>query len=110
MLINGGSFSATSELCAIMKRDKRATFVGTETGGGFDGNTSGIYDQITLPHSRLKIKVPLVKFESATEDHDFLFVRGVMPDYPMIDYSSNVEKTKTDELVDFAIKYLNAKK
>ena len=104
VLIDGGSFSATSEVCAIMKRDKRATFIGTETGGGFDGNTSGIYDQITLPNSRLKVKIPLVKYVSAVEDSPFMFGRGIMPDYPVSEISFG--QYETDQMIDFAVKYL----
>ncbi|MEM9933290.1 MAG: S41 family peptidase [Bacteroidota bacterium] len=102
VLIDGGSFSATSEVCAIMQRDKRATFIGGETGGGFDGNTSGIYDQITLPNSRLTIKVPLVKYVSAVEEADFLYGRGVIPDFSVNAYG----KTSRDQMMDFALKYL----
>ncbi|MEM6765578.1 MAG: S41 family peptidase [Bacteroidota bacterium] len=102
VLIDGGSFSATSEVCAIMQRDKRATFIGEETGGGFDGNTSGIYDQITLPNSRLTIKVPLIKYVSAVEEADFLYGRGVIPDFSVKAYG----KTNRDQMMDFALKYL----
>ncbi|MEL6190860.1 MAG: S41 family peptidase [Bacteroidota bacterium] len=102
VLIDGGSFSATSEVCAVMKRDERATFIGEETGGGFDGNTSGIYDQITLPNSRLTVKVPLVKYVSAVEGATFIFGRGVIPDYPV---KAN-GKDSEDPVMDFAMKYL----
>lgn len=33
VLINGGSFSATGELASVLRRYKRATFIGEETGG-----------------------------------------------------------------------------
>ncbi len=102
VLIDGGSFSATSEICAIMKRDKRVTFVGKETGGAFDGNTSGMYDQITLPNSRLKIKVPLVKYVMSTGNCEYLYGRGIIPDYQM-----STEKLENDRAIDFSLKYLN---
>lgn len=107
VLIDGGSFSATSEICAIMERDNRAIFVGTETGGGFDGNTSGIYDQVTLPNSRLKVKIPLVKYVSATGDTEFIFGRGVMPDYPMTELQNGSGNNESDRLINFGIEYLN---
>ena len=33
VLINGGSFSSTAILCACLRRDQRALFIGEETGG-----------------------------------------------------------------------------
>ncbi|MEL6656356.1 MAG: S41 family peptidase [Bacteroidota bacterium] len=108
VLIDGGSFSATSELCAIMARDQRATFVGTETGGGLDGNTSGLYDQITLPHSGLKIKVPLIKYVSAIGEAEHQFGRGVMPNitvYP----TQDSEGQTVDNPLNFSIDLLKSK-
>lgn len=106
VLIDGGSFSATSEVCAIMKRDDRAIFIGEETGGGFDGNTSGIYDQITLPNSRITIRIPLVKYVSAVKGASFPFGRGVIPDFPVKTYG----ETKGDPFMDFAMKHLETQK
>ncbi|MGD1840964.1 MAG: S41 family peptidase [Thermonemataceae bacterium] len=105
VLIDGGSFSATSEICAIMKRDKRATFVGTETGGTYDGTTSGIYDRVTLPHSKLQVKIPLIKYVSALGTTEYWYGRGIMPDYPIIDQALHQSSDK-DRVMDFAIMYL----
>lgn len=110
VLIDGGSFSATSEICAIMQRDKRATLLGVETGGAFDGNTSGIYDQITLPNTRLKVTIPLVKYVISVGEAKFNFGRGVMPDYQIMEYHTNSGNLKNDRLINFAIGYLNKEK
>ena len=96
VLIDGGSFSATSELCAIMKRDRRAIFIGEETGGTLDGNTSGISDQITLPKSRIKIRVPLIKYVSAIGDINYEHGRGIFPDHHI---------TPSDEKEDIVLKF-----
>ncbi|MEM9981418.1 MAG: S41 family peptidase [Bacteroidota bacterium] len=106
VLIDGGSFSATSEICAIMKRDQRATFVGTETGGTFDGNTSGMYDHVILPHSSLRVKIPLIKYVSALGATEYWYGRGVMPDYPIIDPAISHQRSSEDPVMDFAITYL----
>lgn len=108
VLIDGGSFSATSEICAIMERDKRATLVGTETGGTFDGNTSGIYDQVTLQNSRLKVRIPLVKYVSATKGAEFIFGSGVIPIFQITEYQFHTIANKNDRLVNFGIEYLNS--
>ena len=43
VLINGNSFSASSLLATHLKVTKRATFVGEETGGAYNGTVAGIY-------------------------------------------------------------------
>ena len=50
ILINGGSFSTTSEFLSHAHFHKRATFIGEESGGGYYGNTSGPSLRLTLPH------------------------------------------------------------
>ncbi|MEM9529134.1 MAG: S41 family peptidase, partial [Bacteroidota bacterium] len=105
VLIDGGSFSATSEVCAIMARDKRVTFFGEETGGGLDGNTSGLYDQIILPNTRITVKIPLIKYVSATGDIHHNFGRGILPDFsPSL--STMAEGKVEDTFMKNALNYL----
>ena len=92
-----------------MARDQRVTFVGTETGGGFDGNTSGLYDQITLPNSRLKIQVPLIKYVSAIDKLNYNLGRGVMPDITVHPEWSG-EGEMIDTPLQFSIEFLKAKR
>ncbi|MEO0338717.1 MAG: S41 family peptidase [Bacteroidota bacterium] len=103
VLISGESFSATSEFCAVLKRDGRAVLIGEETGGTFDGNTSGIYDQVILPYTRLSVKIPLIKYVSATGDYPFQFGNGVMPDYKVSAKPIDGEK---DRQLNFSIEIL----
>ena len=111
VLIDGGSFSATSELCAVLKRDQRAVFVGEETGGAFDGNTSGIYEHVALPHSGITIRIPLVKYVSAVQNVPFSLGSGILPDFhedaimKRSDYAG-----KKDPLLEFAIDLLRSNK
>ena len=83
ILTNGLSFSTTTDFCAIARSNKRAIFIGEETGGGYMGNTSGSIKEITLPASRFIVKIPLYKYENAVKkaaNSD----RGILPDYPLI--------------------------
>ncbi|HJR99399.1 MAG TPA: S41 family peptidase, partial [Flavobacterium sp.] len=60
VLINGGSFSASSIISSNLKGTQRATFVGEETGGDYNGTVAGFMPIITLPHSKLKVRMGLM--------------------------------------------------
>jgi C-terminal processing protease CtpA/Prc len=80
ILINGHSFSVTSEFASIAHHHGRATFVGEETGGGFHSNNSGFFIIVNLPNSNLVLGIPLWKYHQAVENHH-LTHRGVVPDH-----------------------------
>lgn len=65
VLMNGGSFSTTAEFLSQAHYHHRATFIGEESGGGYYGNTSGFMPILTLPHSKLRVVVPLVRYRIA---------------------------------------------
>jgi C-terminal processing protease CtpA/Prc len=82
ILIDGGSFSTTAEFLSQAHFHRRATFLGEESGGGYYGNTSGDMPELTLPHSQIRMVVPLVGYYMAVgpgqpADH------GVLPDRPV---------------------------
>ncbi|MBC5837743.1 S41 family peptidase [Flavobacterium muglaense] len=57
VLINGGSFSASSIISSNLKGSKRATFVGEETGGAYNGTVAGFMPIVKLPNSKLKMRI-----------------------------------------------------
>ena len=69
ILINGGSFSTTSEFLSHAHFHKRATFIGEESGGGYYGNTSGPRLRLTLPHSKVQVAVPLMTYYMAVRGY-----------------------------------------
>ncbi|MCJ7932394.1 MAG: S41 family peptidase [Chryseobacterium sp.] len=60
VLINGGSFSASSIITSKLKNDKRATLVGEETGGANDGTVAGFYSYQKLPNTRIGFPIGLL--------------------------------------------------
>lgn len=60
VLINGGSFSASSIISSKLKFDQRATLVGEETGGANDGTVAGFYSYQKLPHSKIELPIGLL--------------------------------------------------
>ncbi len=79
-LISGASFSATSEFLAGLYQNRDAVYIGEESGGGQYGNTSGSTAVITLPHTKMRVNVPLIRYNSAIEGYEPTD-RGMIPDH-----------------------------
>ena len=78
VLINGYSFSASALLSANLKQINRATFVGQETGGAFNGCVAGQIPILNLPNSRLKLRMGL--YPVIPNAHTETIGRGIFPD------------------------------
>lgn len=78
VLINGNSFSASSILSTHLKANKRATFVGEETGGAYNGTVAGIYKIYQLPTTKLKVRMGLMQIEAPQKQTPDGY--GVKPD------------------------------
>lgn len=62
ILVGGHTFSGGAELASMLRHVDRGVFVGEEVAGAHEGNTSGYGWRITLPHSKLRLNVPLLQF------------------------------------------------
>ena len=62
ILTSGNTFSAAAEFCAVAYSNHRATFIGEETGGGYEGNHSGQMIQVELPSSKVRVWIPTIKY------------------------------------------------
>ena len=80
ILMNGGSFSTTAEFLSLAHHHRRAVFIGEESGGGYEGNTSGPTVTVTLPNTGMRLRVPLLRYELAVKRPGAVD-RGVMPDH-----------------------------
>ena len=80
VLTEGGSFSCSGDVCAILHHLHRATFVGEETGGGYWGNNSGRMSTMTLPNSNQKFRFPFFGYWNAVDGDDAFARRGTIPD------------------------------
>jgi hypothetical protein len=80
VLIDGGSFSTTADVAAHLRSRGAATFVGEETAGTYEGNTSGLNAMIVLPKSRLRLKVMMYGYWNAVRAPDKPG-RGTLPEY-----------------------------
>ena len=82
VLIDGETFSTAADVSAQLRSLTKATFVGEETGGAFEGNTSGLNAHIVLPHSRLKLKIHMYGYWNAVRGDQR--GRGTIPDVPIL--------------------------
>lgn len=103
ILINGGSFSATGECTSVIHFHKKAKFVGEECGAGYYGNTSGFVPTLILPNTKIRVRVPLVRYTMAVSG--YALDRGIIPDYPVFPTIKDVLSGKDTEL-DFVIKLI----
>ena len=78
VLINGGSFSASSLLSSNLKGSKRAVFVGEETGGGYNGTVAGQMPVVKLPSSKIGVRVGLIACIPYYKTE--VFGHGIYPD------------------------------
>ncbi|WP_169304397.1 S41 family peptidase [Pedobacter frigoris] len=107
VLINGGSFSATSLLAANLQAMNNATFVGEETGGGRNGCTGGFYINEILPNSKVTIRFGIVPYKIL--DQSKVIGRGIMPDVP-IQYTIEDYLAKKDLEMEWVLKDIEKNK
>jgi hypothetical protein len=79
ILIGGNSFSATTLFVGALKGQKNITVVGEETGGGYYGNTAWIIQDVTLPNTNVRFRLP--RFRMVIDKTRKKDGRGIMPDY-----------------------------
>ena len=108
VLINGSSFAATSELTSVLHHLNRATFVGEEGGGAYSGSTSGFVPELTLPNSRIRVDIPMVKYTMAVGDSSPPD-RGLLPDHTVVPTIDDV-LTERDTELEFVLELIRSKR
>lgn len=78
LVIGGNSFSATTLFANALKGQENVLLIGEETGGGAYGNTAWQIPDITLPNSKLRVRLP--KFRMVINKDAPKDGRGVIPD------------------------------
>ena len=78
VLTSGLTFSASALFCNAVKGQPGIKLVGEETGGGWHGNNGIMIPDITLPNTRLRVRLPLfrlIQYKHVPKDG-----HGIMPD------------------------------
>jgi Peptidase family S41 len=60
-MMNGASFSASTSVLAKTLDAGMGTFVGEASGSAYWGDFAGHFKTVTLPHSRMQVRIPLKK-------------------------------------------------
>ena len=78
VLVNGLTFSASTLFCNAVKGQENILLAGEETGGGWYGNSGILIPHITLPNTKLKVRLPF--FRLVQYQHIPVKGTGVIPD------------------------------
>ena len=70
--------SASSIISTQLDGDDRATFVGEETGGAYNGTVVGYYKSYELPNTKVKMRIGLMHIDSKYKTNPDGF--GIKPD------------------------------
>lgn len=106
LITNGACMSSCSDVVAILSYNNRAKVVGQETGGGYQGNTSGMMPTEEI-HANLKITIPLQKYTNAVDLTENIG-RGTIPDYVITSTLDDCIEKKDVEM-EFINQLLNRK-
>ena len=89
--------SSCADVAAILSYNKRAIFIGQETGGGYQGNTSGMIPSSKVQPFDFTLTVPLQKYFNAVDTSKNIG-RGTMPDYAVNITINDILKGSDKEL------------
>jgi C-terminal processing protease CtpA/Prc len=108
ILQNGRSFSVTAEFCAVVRDNKRGTFIGEESGGALGGNNSGAFAIVKLPNTQFTLGIPLLAYYMHLKTKESID-RGILPDHH-IQPSVNDLLQKKDPVKDAALRLITSEK
>lgn len=96
VLVNGNSFSASSILSTQLKATQRATLVGQETGGAYNGTVAGIFKASELQNSKVVLKMGMMQMQTyySVEPDGF----GVTVDQEIIPTRADREEKRDVEM------------
>lgn len=103
VLISGATGSAAAKVASVLAREDRAVFIGEETGGAAAGATAYGYCSLRLPHSDVKVDIPLIRFERSSA---IPYGRGVLPDIE-VDAGRTPPLANSDEPLETALDLLS---
>lgn len=107
ILINGNSFSGTGECTSLIHYHKKAIFIGEECGSGYYGNTSGFMPELTLPNTKLRVRIPLLLYTMAVSGYPE--DRGIIPDHPVAPSIEDLLRGR-DAVMEYAIELIKKEK
>ncbi|MEJ7913471.1 MAG: S41 family peptidase [Chitinophagaceae bacterium] len=89
VLSGGNTFSASTLFIKAVKEQKNVTIVGEETGGGAYGNNAWLIPSVTLPATRVRMRLPLYRL---VIDKNEVKGFGVQPEVPAFPTTEAIRK------------------
>jgi hypothetical protein len=108
VLVNGNSFSVTTEFSARVHADRRAVFIGQETGGGYRTNSSGMFTIVQLPNSKIDLGVPMFGFQMANVPAEIQHGQGIVPNYIVVPTIEDI-LNKRDRVMEYTLQLITSK-
>ncbi|QMW01726.1 S41 family peptidase [Spirosoma foliorum] len=108
VLMDGESASTASEFLAVAHANKVGVFIGTESGGAYEGGNGGSFITLDLPKSGMQVTTPLVYYNDAVPEPKQKG-RGTLPDYNVPTTRTNI-LTHTDAQLNFVTKLIREQK
>ncbi|MBK6978263.1 MAG: hypothetical protein IPH28_15190 [Cytophagaceae bacterium] len=107
VLMDGGSYSATTFTIGLWKDMQLATFVGTRPGGANWGSFAGQWKVVKLPKSGIRVRIPAYKIvhSQVNQTNKTFFVE---PDY-YVEQSFEDFKIRKDTQLDFVLDLIKNK-
>lgn len=90
VITSGASFSASTLFLTKIYGQQNVTVVGDETGGGARGNSAVMVPKVTLPNTRVQLRLPL--FRIVTDASLPNNGRGIIPNVPVTVDSYYIQK------------------
>ena len=78
VISNGLTASTSTMLTSWLKQHTSTIFIGTQAGGGYNGNNGASFPTITLPNSKIQIRIPAYRLILDSNSIDFT---GITPEY-----------------------------
>ncbi len=108
VLVNGNSFSVTTEFSSRVHADSRATFIGQETGGGYRTNSSGMFTIVQLPNSKIDLGIPMFGFHMGHVPSQIRHGQGIIPDHVVVPSVEDILK-KQDKAMEYTLQLIASK-
>ena len=80
VLEDGGTFSTAADVMALLRHLTNAIFIGEESGGSYDGNTSGASARFIFPNSKFMLNINMWDYYNAVKPAKNKG-RGTIPDF-----------------------------
>jgi hypothetical protein len=107
ILTNERSYSASSDLAALIMKNNRGAVVGRETGSSYYQMNARESSQLRLPNSWIVVHYPLVKFVFESQLNERIpWGRGVLPDFPVPFTLEEITFENGDAILNYALQLI----